>query len=68
MRALVKLCSQEFFDDPSLLMLLLRTILRGRVLEQSEGMGRGWGGKRRRRGKERRKRRRCKASIITSSN
>ena len=44
MRALVKLCSQEFFDDPSLLMLLLRTILRGRVLEQSrgdvEGMGR----------------------------
>ena len=43
-RALVKLCSKEFFDDPSLLVLLLRRILRGRVLEQSrvdgEGMGR----------------------------
>ena len=42
--ALVKLCSQQFIDDPSLLMLFLRVIFRGRALEQSrvdgEGMGR----------------------------
>ena len=41
--ALVKLCSQEFFDDPSLLMLLLRRNFRGSVLEQSRGDGEGRG-------------------------
>ena len=40
-RALVKLCSQDFIDDPSLLLLFLRVIFRGSVLEQRGAGGEG---------------------------
>lgn len=40
-RALVKLCSQEFFEDPSLLVALLRRILRGEFQSRGERGERG---------------------------